>query len=224
MVTIIRKRQTLSTLRFGFNAILFVLVASFSSCDEGMPEVRDLCDFIRSINEVSLDTSTSTCNECFFRFSFQGRLYEFKDDMIKTWNQCSGEKCIDTNTNDLFEFKLKSLQRSSDLFSALNEERALLTPDSLMLTDFNFFQGSFLFKDRCGVEYQVAKNTNVFSPDLSSSTLTGISVYNYFVIDDTRYSTSYLISGTFSTRVLIGNESVSIGGSYALLYNITEPF
>jgi len=144
--------------------------------------------------------------------------------MIKTWNQCSGEKCIDTNTNDLFEFKLKSLQRSSDLFSALNEERALLTPDSLMLTDFNFFQGSFLFKDRCGVEYQVAKNTNVFSPDLSSSTLTGISVYNYFVIDDTRYSTSYLISGTFSTRVLIGNESVSIGGSYALLYNITEPF
>ncbi|QLH31460.1 MAG: hypothetical protein HWD62_02550 [Cyclobacteriaceae bacterium] len=69
-----------------------------------------------------------------------------------------------------------------------------------MQTDFNFFQPSFLLKDRCGVEYQVAKNTNIFFPDISNSTLTGISVWNYFVIDDTRYSTSYLISGTFNTR------------------------
>ncbi len=116
------------------------------------------------------------------------------------------------------------MQRSSDLFSALNEQRALLTPDSLMKTNFNFFQPSFLLKDRCGVEYQVAKNTNIFFPDISSNTLKGISVLNYFVIDDTRYSTSYLISGTFSTQVLIGDKSESIGGSYALIHNITEPF
>lgn len=57
----------------------------------------------------------------------------------------------------------------------------------------------FLLKDRCGV-------------------------LNYFVIDDTRYSTSYLISGTFSTQVLIGDKSESIGGSYALIHYITEPF
>lgn len=211
-------------IRLKAQVLIFSSLAFFASCNEDMPTVRDPCDFIQSNNEISPDTSTSTCNECFFRFSFQGRLYEFNDDIIITWNQCSGEKCTDTNANDLFEFKLKSLQRSSDLFSALNEQRALLTADSLLLTDFTFFQPSFQLKDRCGEEYQVAKNTNSFFPDLSISTLTGINVYNYFVIDDTRYSTSYLISGTFSTQVLIGGKSESIGGSYALLYAITEPF
>lgn len=219
------KAQTLSTLRFVFNAILFVLIASFSSCNEDMPEVRDPCDFIISIEEVSLDASTSTCQECFFKFSFRGKLYDFRDDRIESWYQCIEEdKCTETNVNDLFEFKLKSMQRSSDLFSSLNEQRALLSPASLMQTDFNFFQPSFILKDRCGVEYQVAKNTNIFFPDISSSTLTGISIWNYFVIDDTRYSTTYLISGTFTTQMLIDNKSESIGGSYALLFNITEPF
>lgn len=217
-------KEIYPAMRLCFRTLVFVSVAFLSSCDEDITEERDPCDFVRSIDEVSLDTSTSSCHECFFKFSFQGRLYEFNDDRIKTWNQCKEGKCADTNTNDFFEFKLKSLQRSSDLFSSLNIQRALLTPDSLMQTDFNFFQPSFLLKDRCGVEYQVAKNTNIFFPDISNSTLTGISVWNYFVIDDTRYSTSYLISGTFNTRVLIGNESVSIGGSYRLLYNITEPF
>jgi hypothetical protein len=126
-----------------------------------------------------------------------------------------------------FEFKFKSLQRSSDLFSSLNKQRALLTPDSLMQTDFNFFQPSFLLKDRCGVEYQVAKNTNIFSPDVSSSTLTSISVWSFLIINDgvnpPRYVTDYLISGIFSTQVLIGNESVSIGGSYSLLFVVEEP-
>ena len=217
-------KEIYPAMRLCFRALVFVSVAFLSSCNEDMPEERDPCDFVRSVDEVSLDTSTSACQECFFKFSFRGRLYEFNDDRIESWFQCTEEKCTKTNTNDFFEFKLKSLQRSSDLFSSLNIQRALLTPDSLMQTDFNFFQPSFLLKDRCGVEYQVAKNTNIFFPDISNSTLTGISVWNYFVIDDTRYSTSYLISGTFNTRVLIGGESVSIGGSYALLYNITEPF
>lgn len=210
--------------RFSFRASLFVLIAIVSSCDEDIPELRDPCDFARSNTEISLDTSTSTCSECFFKFSFDGRLYEFNDDFIKTWTQCNGEKCIDTNMNNLFDFKLKSLQHSRDLFSALNQQRALLTPDSLIQTDFNFFQPSFFLKDRCGEEYQVIENTTVFSPDISNSTLTGISVWNYSVIDDTRYSTSYLIRGTFSTQILVNNESKSIGGSYALLYNITESF
>jgi hypothetical protein len=34
-----------------------------------------------------------------------------------------------TISNDFFEFKMKSLQRSIDLFSSLNKQRALLTPD-----------------------------------------------------------------------------------------------
>lgn len=223
------KKVTVIILRFCFNTLIFVLVAFLSSCDEDIPEERDPCDFVRSIDEVSLDTSTSACQECFFKFSFREKLYDFRDDRIKTWNQCKEGKCADSNTNDFFEFKLKSLKRSSDLFSSLNKQRALLTLDSLMLTDFNFFQPSFLLKDRCGREYNVAENTNkIFSPDVSHSTLTGISIRNYFVIDDgvnpLRYSTGYLISGTFSTRVLIGDESVSLNGSYALLYNITEPF
>ena len=222
-----RKKQTFSILRFCCNPLIFVLIAFLSSCDEDTPEVRDPCDFVRSVDEVTLDTSTSSCNECFFKFSFQGRLYDFNDDRIKSIYGCENGKCTKTISNDFFEFKMKSLQRSSDLFSSLNKQRALLTPDSLMQTDFNFFQPSFLLKDRCGVEYQVAKNTNIFSPDISHSTVTGISVRNFNIIDDgvnpLRYSTHYLISGVFSTQVLIGNKPNSIGGSYLLLYKIEEP-
>lgn len=219
-----RKVQVFSPFRIGFNAIVFVLIAFSSSCNEDNPVVRDPCDFIISTEEASLDVSTA-CNECFLKLSFQGRLYDFKDNRINTFSEFYGNESLQVNMNDFFEFKFKSLQRSSDLFSSLNEQRALLTPDSLMLTDFNFFQSSFLLKDRCGGEYNVAENTNkIFSPDISYSTVTGISIWNYFVIDDTWYSTSYLISGTFSTQVLINNKSESIGGSYALLFNITEPF
>lgn len=190
-----------------------------------MPVVRDPCDFIITTEESSLDTSTSICQQCFFKFSFRGKLYDFRDDRFESWYQClEDNKCTEVNKNDFFEFKLKSLHRSSDLFSSLKEQRALLSPDSLIQTDFNFFQASFLLKDRCAEEYQVVKNTNIFFPDISSSTLTGISIWNYFVIDDTRYSTTYLISGTFSTQVMINTKSESIGGSYALLFNITEPF
>lgn len=210
-------------IRLAVHLLIFYSITLLASCNQDVPEGRDPCDFVRSTEEVSLDTSTA-CQECFFKFSFNGRLYEFRDNRIKSFYQCNEENCTETNMNDFFEIKFKSMQRSSDLFSALNEQRALLTPDSLMKTNFNFFQPSFLLKDRCGVEYQVAKNTNIFFPDISSNTLKGISVLNYFVIDDTRYSTSYLISGTFSTQVLIGDKSESIGGSYALIHNITEPF
>ena len=221
------RKKTLSTLRFCFSAIIFNSIALISSCNEDIPEVRDPCDFVRSVDEVPLDISTA-CNECFFKFSFQGRIYDFKDERFAAWFGCEEEgKCFKIYKNDFFEFKFKSLKRSSDLFASLNEQRALLTPDSLMLTDFNFFQPSFLLRNRCGVEYQVAKNTNIFFPDISHSTVTGISVWNFFIVDDgvnpVRYSTSYLISGTFSTQMLIDNKSESIGGSYALLFNITEP-
>ncbi|MBX2894399.1 MAG: hypothetical protein KF763_03090 [Cyclobacteriaceae bacterium] len=97
----------------------------------------------------------------------------------------------------------------------------------MMQTDINFFQQSFLLKDRCGVEYQVSKNTNVFSPDVSNSTITSISVWSFLIINDgvnpPRYVTDYLISGTFSTQILIGNKSESIGGSFSLLFDIVEP-
>lgn len=221
------KKRVLSIFRLCFNALIFVLITFLSSCDEDTLEVRDPCDFIRSINEVSLDISTA-CNECFFKFSFQGRVYDFRDDRIEKWFGCEQlEKCLIIAKNDFFEFKFKSLNHSSDLFASLNEQRALLTPDSLMQTDFDFFQQSFFLKDRCGIEYQVAKNTSIFSPDVSSSTLTGISVWKFTLINDgvnpPRYVTDYLISGTFSTQVLIGGKSESIGGSYALIYNVVEP-
>ena len=220
------KKRVVSIFRLCFNALIFVLITFLSSCDEDITEERDPCDFIRSVDEVSLDVSTA-CNECFFKFSFQGRVYDFRDERFEKWLQCEEEKCIIAIRNAFFEFNLKSLNRSSGLFSSLNKQRALLTPDSLMQTDFSFFQPSFLLKDRCGVEYQVAKNTNIFSPDISHSTVTGISVRNFNIIDDgvnpLRYSTHYLISGVFSTQVLIGNKPNSIGGSYLLLYKIEEP-
>ena len=216
-----------STTQSFFSSIFIFFLGSLFSCNEDMPVVRDPCDFILSIDEVSLDRS-NPCNECFFKFSFRGKVYDFRDDRIEKWFGCEEEeKCIIIAKNNFFEFKLKSLDRSIDLFSSLNEQRALLTPDSLIHTDFDFFQQSFLLKDRCGVEYQVAKNTNIFLPDVSNSTLTGISVWRFTLINDgvnpPRYVTDYLISGTFSTRVLIGDESESIGGSYSLIYNIVEP-
>lgn len=220
------KAQILSQVRFCFNAIVFVLITIFSSCDEETPEVRDPCDFVRSVDEVALDTSTA-CNECFFKFSFQGKVYDFRDERFGEWFQCEEEKCVISYRNAFFEFNLKSLNQSSDLFASLNEQRALLTPDSLMLTDLNFLQPSFQLKDRCDVEYQVVKNTNKFSPDISTNTIAEISVWSFTIIDDgvnpQRYSTNYLISGTFSTQVLINDKSESIGGAYSLLFNIVEP-
>ncbi|HNR73884.1 MAG: hypothetical protein UZ12_BCD005001062 [Bacteroidetes bacterium OLB12] len=214
--------------RLILQALILSSMILLTSCNEDIPEVRDPCDFIRSVDEVSLDISTA-CNECFFKFSFQGRVYDFRDERFESSFGCEEEeKCLITYKNAFFDFKFKSLDRSSDLFSSLKEQRALLTPDSLILTDFNFLQPSFRLKDRCNVEYQVAKNTNIFFPDVSSNTIMAISVWNFSVIDDgvnpIRYSTSYLISGTFSTQILVDDNSESIGGSYALLYTITEPF
>ncbi|MBX2894398.1 MAG: hypothetical protein KF763_03085 [Cyclobacteriaceae bacterium] len=203
-------------------------MALLASCNEDVPDVRDPCDFIRSVDEVSLDISTA-CHECFFKFSFQGRVYDFRDERFESLFGCEEEeKCLITYKNALFDFKFKSLNRSSDLFSSLKEQRALLTLDSLMLTDFSFLQPSFQIKDRCGVEYQVARNTNIFFPDVSRNTITSISVWNFSVINDgvnpLRYSTNYLINGTFSTQILVEDRLESIGGSYALLYTITELF
>lgn len=207
--------------------VIFSSLALLVSCGEDIPEVRDPCDFVRSINEVSLDTSTSTCGDCFFKFSFRGRIYDFRDDRIKTWYECEAGRCTKNAVNDFFEFRLKSLQRSSDLFSSLNEQRALLTPDSLMQTNFNFFQQSFLLKDRCGVDYQVTGNSNLFSPDISSSIITSIKVWSFLIINDgvnpPRYVTDYIVSGTFSTQIVIDDKPESIGGSFTLLFDIVEP-
>ncbi|MBX2899079.1 MAG: hypothetical protein KF775_05500 [Cyclobacteriaceae bacterium] len=220
-----RKKAT-QVIRLSFQILIFSSLVLLTSCNEDIPEVRDPCDFVRSVDEVSLDTSTA-CNECFFKFSFQGRVYDFRDERFGDWFQCEEGKCVIAYRNEFYEFSLKSLNRSSDLFVSLNEQRALLTPDSLMQTDFKFIQPSFMLKDRCGVEYQVAENTNRFFPDVSTNTITNISVWNFTIIDDgvnpLRYSTNYLIGGTFSTQVLIGDKPNSIGGSYSLLYNIEEP-
>lgn len=220
------RKQTTLHVRLTFQIIIFCSLAILISCDKEAPEFRDPCDFVRSVDEVPLDVSTA-CHECFFKFSFRGRVYNFRDERFGELFGCEGEKCLIKNTNSFFEFNLKSLNRSSDLFASLNEQRALLTPDSLIQTDFNFIQPSFILKDRCNVEYQVAKNSNSFSLDVSSSTLTGIRVWNFFIVDDginpVRYSTTYLITGTFSTQITISGASESIGGSYALLYTIEEP-
>lgn len=213
--------------RVSVHALIFSMFAFLTSCNKDVLEVRDPCDFVRSVDEVSLDISTA-CHECYFKFSFQGRLYDFKDERYESWFGCEEEeKCLITYKNSFFDFKLKSLNRSSDLFSSLNQERALLTLDSLMLTNFNFLQPSFQLRDRCKGEYQVAKNTSVFFPDISSSTITSISVWNFTFINDgvnpPRYATDYLLKGNFSTQVLIDEKLESIGGSYALLYTIVEP-
>lgn len=82
--------------------------------------MRDPCDFIISTEEASSDSSTSLCQECFFKFSFRGRLYEFRDDKIESWYQCSSdEKCTEFNVNDFFEFRFKSLTESSNLFFSI---------------------------------------------------------------------------------------------------------
>ncbi|MCE7865170.1 MAG: hypothetical protein DYG99_16680 [Bacteroidetes bacterium CHB5] len=81
-------------------------------------------------------------------------------------------------------------------------------------------------KDRCGGQYPVAQNTNIFFPDVSSNTITNIQVWGSQIIDDEvnpRYSSSYFISGTFSTRILIGDKAESIGGSYTLFFSVVEP-
>ncbi|MBX2894400.1 MAG: hypothetical protein KF763_03095 [Cyclobacteriaceae bacterium] len=102
------------------SAIFILFLGSLASCNDDMPAVRDPCDFIISTEESSLDTSTSTCQECFFKFSFRGKVYDFRDDRIEKWFGCEEGKCTITAKNNFFEFRLKSLQRSSDLFSSLN--------------------------------------------------------------------------------------------------------
>ncbi|HCR54003.1 MAG TPA: hypothetical protein PLM56_17780 [Cyclobacteriaceae bacterium] len=151
--------------------LLFLLAAPLTSCDEDIKDMRHPCDFVLSVDEVTLDTSGSGCADCFFKFSFRGRVYDFHDDRIV--DEYDG--FINNYYNDFFEFYLKQVQHSSDLFSSLNQERALLTPDSLKKTDFNFLQPSFMLKDRCDRRYQVEKKTNIFV-DVSNNTITNISV------------------------------------------------
>jgi hypothetical protein len=207
-----------------FHILLFLLAALLTSCDEDIKDMRHPCDFVLSVDEVTLDASSSGCADCFFKFSFRGRVYDFRDDrIIRGYNGF-----INNYYNDFFEFYLKQVQNSSDLFSSLNQQRALLTPDSLKKTDFNFLQPSFMLIDRCDRRYQVEKNTNIFVPDVSNNTITNISVWSYFVVPNGEdepiiYSVTYLIKGQFTTRVLVGSDPEIVSGSYALQYTIDEP-
>lgn len=219
-------KEIYPAMRLCFRALVFVSVAFLSSCDEDITEERDPCDFVRSVDEVLLDSNGSTFQESFFKFSFQGRLYDFRDNRFRNLAQCNEAACFVNYSNDFFEFKVKRLERNLYLFQSLNKIRPLLTPDSLNLTITNLFQPSFLLKDRCGGQYPVAQNTNIFFPDVSSNTITNIQVWGSQIIDDEvnpRYSSSYFISGTFSTRILIGDKAESIGGSYTLFFSVVEP-
>jgi len=219
-------KEIVSKTHLFFSAIFVFFLVSLVSCTDDLSEVRDPCDFIRSVDEVLIDPNGSTFRESFFKFSFQGKLYEFKDDRFQNLAQCNEASCFVNYSNDFFEFKVKRIARNLYLFQSLNEIRPLLTPDSLNLSDTNLFQPSFLLKDQCGGQYNVAQNTNIFFPDISSSTITNIQVWGSQIIDDEvnpRYSASYFISGTFSTRILIDDKAESIGGSYTLFFSVVEP-
>jgi len=216
-------KKATQIIRFGIQAFIFSSLALLASCSEDIPEVRDPCDFIRSIDEISLDSNGSNFQECFFKFSFQGRLYDFRDDRFRSIVQCNEAACFVNYSNDFFEFKVKRLERNLHLFQSLNKIRPLLTPDSLNLTITNLFQPSFLLKDRCGGQYPVAQNTNIHFPDISSNTITNIQVRDSQFLDDAHYYTDYFISGNFSTRILIGDKAESIGGSYTLFFSVVEP-
>lgn len=221
------KRRAIAAMQFYFHSFLFVLVASFSSCSEDIPEMRDPCDFVRSVDEVSLSTSTN-CKSCFFKFSFRKELFEFHQDRINREFRC-GVEC-EKNTiayyNDFFEFQLKFLHRNRDLFFVLEETLSLLTPDSLRKTDYNILQPSLIIKDRCGKQYQIAENTSIFFPDVSSNTITEIKLVDSAIIDNgtepTEFITFYLVTGNFTSRILTGNDSDYISGSYNLEFYVIE--
>ena len=59
--------------------LLFLLAAPLTSCDEDIKDMRHPCDFVLSVDEVTLDTSGSGCADCFFKFSFRGRVYDFHE-------------------------------------------------------------------------------------------------------------------------------------------------
>lgn len=220
---IMLKVKILSTFRFCFNSLFFTSMAFVSSCDEDISTVRDPCDFIRSVDEVLLDPNGSTFRECYFKFSFQGRLFDFRDDRFSSMVQCNETTCFINYSNDFFEFKAKRLGRNRYLFESLNAIRPLLTPDSMNLITINLFQPSFILKDPCGGQYNVAENTNIFFPDVSSNTISDIQVQSSQLLDDTQYVTGYFISGAFSTRILVEGKSESIGGSYTLFFSVVEP-
>lgn len=204
----------------------FVCALLLLSCS-GEEEVdkREPCDFVISTAEIPL--STSRCKDCSFRFSFRGRTYDFDEDRITSdFRTDENDRSTFSYYNDFFEFKFKSVDRHNNLFASLNEERALLTPDSLQQTDFNFLQPSFLLKDRCGRQYQVVGNTTDYYPDASRNTITGIVPWNFQAVDigsgSMLYVTDYLITGTFNTEIVDTNESHVIAGSYTLQYQVIE--
>ncbi len=204
----------------------FVCAFLLLSCS-GEEEVdkREPCDFVISTAEIPL--STSRCKDCSFRFSFKGRTYDFDEDRITSdFRTDENGNSTFSYYNDFFEFKFKSVDRHNNLFASLNEERSLLTPDSLQQTDFNFLQPSFLLKDRCSRQYQIAGNTTDYYPDVSRNTITDIVPWNFQAIDigsgGMLYVTDYLVTGTFSTEILDSSESYVIAGSYTLQYQVTE--
>jgi hypothetical protein len=205
--------------------VMFVL---FASCKDEVVELRDPCDFYISAAEVPLSGSTYSCENCFFKFSFREKLYTFtKNQLPESLMTFRGEggKELTVYENDFFEFQFAYLHHSRDLFFSLDQQRPLLTPDSLKKTDFNFFQPAFVLKDRCDNQYQVAENTSIYFPEISNHTLKSISVVNSYLINEEppRYSTTYLISGVFSSQILTNKGSEYISGSYSLHYWIQDP-
>ncbi|QLH31462.1 MAG: hypothetical protein HWD62_02560 [Cyclobacteriaceae bacterium] len=61
-------KEIYPAMRLCFRALVFVSVAFLSSCDEDITEERDPCDFVRSIDEVLLDSNGSTFQESFLNF------------------------------------------------------------------------------------------------------------------------------------------------------------
>jgi hypothetical protein len=212
---------------FIYTSTVIILFVALSSCKDEEVVARDPCDFFLPTDEIPLLPTTNPCTNCFFKFSFRGKVYDFNKNKLPGAMIQFGEdnKDIISYYNDLFEFQFKYLHRSRDLFFSLNQQRALLTPDSLKKTDFNFLQPAFGLKDRCGKLYQVSANTNIYAPDISNNTIKNISVWSSEIVNEqppTRYYVTYLVSGEFATQVVTGKDIDHVSGSYSLLYSIVE--
>ncbi|MFT5955431.1 MAG: hypothetical protein ACI8QD_002283 [Cyclobacteriaceae bacterium] len=206
------------------SSVLFTI-----SCNSDEVEIRDPCDFVRSINEIASEPSTSS-DDYFVKFSFQENVYYFQknqiDKSIVTVTIEDNQRSIEVFKNDFFELSFSTPHLARTLFLSLNDQRELLTEEAFLASDPTLLRASFILLDRCGNNYPVLSDDLVTSfSDRSTITVAAIELKGVLPVKGgVYYLADFTVSGTFRAVLEIDNRQSVLGGSFSLPFSTLENF
>jgi hypothetical protein len=206
------------------SSVLFTI-----SCNSDEVEIRDPCDFVRSINEIASEASTPS-DDYFVKFSFQENVYHFQnnriDASIVSVNIEENQRNILVFENDFFEISFFIPLVAKTLFLRLNDKQELLTKEAFLAADPALVRASFVLMDRCGNNYPILSNDLIASPfDQSTITISAIELKEIAISEGgVYYLATFSVSGTFRAVLEIDNRQSVLGGSFSLPFSTLENF